>query len=81
MLHDNDIIYSIFILKGFVYYVMLFVDAFDIIIRARIGRVEKVLQILLEKVKTTYFLEIKKYKLFRFMGQNIKSFKHFKLYE
>ena len=43
MLHDNDIIYSIFILKGFVYYFMLFVDAFDVIIRARIGIVEKVL--------------------------------------
>ena len=43
-LYDNDIIYSIFILKGFTYYLMLFVDAFDVIMRARFGRVEKVLE-------------------------------------
>ena len=60
---------------------MLFVSSFDIIIRESSGVVEKVLNILLEKVKMIKFLGIKKYKLFRFMGQNIKSFKHFKLYE
>ena len=43
-LYDNDIIYSIFIVKEFTYYLMLFVDAFYVIMRASFGRVEKVLE-------------------------------------